>query len=567
MPLVTASPKGVSNGDVITQFTDTTSTSSITYTYPSQQSALNIENSGERDIYVTVGSYTDQVIKADKKWEADVSFTSFSIRSDINSQEFIATAIVKNDMDLASISASLAQRMTFDVKNQTDFIQAFQAQKQSKPLLYQILQDRRFDVFIPQYGKYGAMYRFLKDVDDDFVKLSFADYSKMDNVTIYSDNKNYDSTTGTWSTTTAPNYYTNGVGNTFTVSFYGTGIDFLHFADTRGGVWEFSIDGTVVATISTHINAVPVDQLFINYGIRPVARNLKLDNHTLVGTFKGDDPSNPPSSGAGTSRGWVRYATSGLLSDYNYTTHIWSPNYQETKIKNMLDSGSVKEFAFSINDGDNDYEWIPEHYSKASVRSISQQIIIDGEIVTNFTKMNKWLNADTIIVKQKLIGYHPNAPTTDVCEITINQSITNSGIYVYGKIKWLKQTLISDGYAMMLPVLNGAASKLITSNLEVLDATKSDDTFEDIPNGTKCRSFMIGTTDGYISIVNILNLNKSLRDISDNTVKVQMQHRSDMQKIYPTVYDMKTVQIGEEYSFSCQYAVGKLEQAIDLFTV
>lgn len=104
MPLVTAIPKGLQNGNVLTEFTDTTNTSSVTYTYPTQQTSLIIENSGEKDIFVAVGSYTNQVVKADKKWRVDVPFTSFSIRSDVDSQEFIATSVYKEVQDFSAVN-------------------------------------------------------------------------------------------------------------------------------------------------------------------------------------------------------------------------------------------------------------------------------------------------------------------------------------------------------------------------------------------------------------------------------------------------------------------------------
>jgi hypothetical protein len=125
MPNVTASPRGLQSGGTVTEFTDTTSTSSVTYTYPTQQTSLIIENSGERDIYVTVGTYTNQVVKVDTKWRADVSYTSFSIRSDVNSQEFIATAINKTSQDLSDVNAQLAGKAS---QSEVDSISAKLAQ-------------------------------------------------------------------------------------------------------------------------------------------------------------------------------------------------------------------------------------------------------------------------------------------------------------------------------------------------------------------------------------------------------------------------------------------------------
>lgn len=129
MPNVTATPKGQLNGDILTQFTDTTSTASVTYTFPTQQTSIIIENSGVQDIFVTVGSYINQVIKADKKWKVDVSFTSFSIRSDVNSQEFIATAIFKSVEDLASLTSQFA-----DIANLNNF-EITNKNRKAKPLV------------------------------------------------------------------------------------------------------------------------------------------------------------------------------------------------------------------------------------------------------------------------------------------------------------------------------------------------------------------------------------------------------------------------------------------------
>jgi lysophospholipase L1-like esterase len=110
MPNVTALPRTLENGRTLTQFTDTTSTTAVTYTYPTQQTGIQIENSGEKDIFVTVGSYTNQLVKADTKWKVDVSFTSFSISSVVNSQEFIATAFVDVVTDINTLATQLTEK-------------------------------------------------------------------------------------------------------------------------------------------------------------------------------------------------------------------------------------------------------------------------------------------------------------------------------------------------------------------------------------------------------------------------------------------------------------------------
>lgn len=120
MPNVSAEPRSLQNGNIVREFVDTTSSSSTTYTYPVQQSRLVFENSSDYDMYITVGSYTDKAIKPNEIWEVDETFTSFSIRSDIKSQEFVATAFqygiaggIPSDVaqQLQDLTSSLAQNV------------------------------------------------------------------------------------------------------------------------------------------------------------------------------------------------------------------------------------------------------------------------------------------------------------------------------------------------------------------------------------------------------------------------------------------------------------------------
>jgi len=148
--------------------------------------------------------------------------------------------------------------------------------------------------------------------------------------------KNRDSITGVWSTND-PNHYATEAEATFEASFYGTGCFLQTYADDRGGVWEIVVDGVYTKTISTWS---PIVQ---NTKVHSVFENLPEGNHTIVGTFKGDDPEHPPSSGAGTSRGWLKYGT--LTTDKGigrYYTHY----VQETGLVSAFESASRKEFAF-----------------------------------------------------------------------------------------------------------------------------------------------------------------------------------------------------------------------------
>ncbi|MEI2356050.1 prophage endopeptidase tail family protein [Mesobacillus zeae] len=109
---------------------------------------------------------------------------------------------------------------------------------------------------------------------------------------------NYASRTGTWADVADPHHYTSQVGATFTASFTGTGVFFRHYADNRGGVWEFVLNGDKKKRVSTWSSAAQtkVVELF---------RNLDEGTYSMVATFKGDDSKHVPSTGKGTSRGWA----------------------------------------------------------------------------------------------------------------------------------------------------------------------------------------------------------------------------------------------------------------------
>ncbi|MCM3792511.1 phage tail protein [Priestia megaterium] len=111
---------------------------------------------------------------------------------------------------------------------------------------------------------------------------------------------NFTSRTGTWADTVDPYWYTDQVGSTFTFTYTGTGVRFFYWADTNGGIWELKLDGVKIATVSTwnDTQGIKSSDLF---------RDATEGSHTIVATFKGDDPKHVPSSGKGKGKGWVRY--------------------------------------------------------------------------------------------------------------------------------------------------------------------------------------------------------------------------------------------------------------------
>jgi hypothetical protein len=235
---------------------------------------------------------------------------------------------------------------------EVDFVKLLRDHNETAPVLYaQVTGNRSVDVLIPFKGKRSAHYSFAKDPNDDFIKLMGGSVSSIETDYLPSGAVDYASKTGTWVTGFPPNDYATQVGATFTLTFDGTGFDFQHYTDNRGGVWEFSVDGTVAATISTHIDAVPSARIVSNVALQPVIRGLANGSHTVIATFQGDDPAHSPSGGAGTSRGWVRNAANYANKDDKFRTAIiYGPTQSLRTIKlfEVLHAWSNKEFALNV---------------------------------------------------------------------------------------------------------------------------------------------------------------------------------------------------------------------------
>lgn len=116
MPTVLTKPVTQTDGSKVTEFVDVTSTTAVTYTFPVSQSKLSIINEGEEDITVTVGSQSNVVVKRYETKEFTLAFTTFSIRSAVNSQAFKAIATVAAATLDASAFATKSELTSYETK-------------------------------------------------------------------------------------------------------------------------------------------------------------------------------------------------------------------------------------------------------------------------------------------------------------------------------------------------------------------------------------------------------------------------------------------------------------------
>jgi lysophospholipase L1-like esterase len=93
MPVVTAEPRRQNNDDLVTEFIDAVGSSATTYTFPSAQNFLRIENRGVTTLTLSVGGYSGVSIVPGQSWESEVDFSSFAIQSASGAQQFNVRAI------------------------------------------------------------------------------------------------------------------------------------------------------------------------------------------------------------------------------------------------------------------------------------------------------------------------------------------------------------------------------------------------------------------------------------------------------------------------------------------
>ncbi|CAG7617446.1 hypothetical protein ACFQI7_02235 [Paenibacillus allorhizosphaerae] len=470
---------------------------------------------------------------------------------------------------------------------QVDFVQLLREHNETATQLYvKVTGNRSIEVLIPFKGKRCAHYAFMKDPNDDFIKLQNGAVSILSSTSTVAGVIDYAAKTGNWVTNFPPNDYTTQAGATFSFSFNGTGFDFQHYTDNRGGVWEFAVDGSMAASISTHIDAVPKPELRGNYGCRPVARGLSDGTHTVVATFKGDDPTHPPSGGAGTSRGWVRNAANSASKDEPYRTALLydSTSVQvnnPVKLFEALHSWSNKEFALNVSPAGSGFanHWLPEHVNVGTVYTGgSQRVYFDDTEVSAWTADVTFRPVRSVKIVQQMIAKHPNDPANPVAEIDCVHTASTSGVSVKVKVRWLRSVFIFTGYGMMFPAAGTFANKLVTGSGKTYEASATDGSKTDLIENDQSASYAYihsasgtnGEPDTVLAMT-IHDIAKTFRygqaGRRKNGSVVWLQHRdATMQKLYPQIFDQYTAAAGETYEAGGTYFIGELPLAHRLLT-
>lgn len=248
--------------------------------------------------------------------------------------------------------------------------------------------------------------------------------------------------------------YAQDPGDTFDLDFEGTGLIFHHFADDRGGVWDVVIDGAPAIQVSTWAASNGVASSTVVTGLTEGA-------HTCTFTFAGDDPANPPSSGAGNSRGWFILPNA---TGFHTGTGIYEsvPKVIEATGSNrrsVISPSSIPEFAINATPDGSGLagEWVPQHGAGGvgACRNVTRDILVDGVSIGSdislISEISQSVSRVTIV--QSYTAYNANDVAGDfpMWDGVISHDYKDGVLSVNHVFKTGGQFYSATGYLNMFP--------------------------------------------------------------------------------------------------------------------
>lgn len=485
-----------------------------------------------------------------------------------NSQEKIRE--IESELD--QTNAQLLQKANEKYINQEDFIETIKRNYKPKSMNFKV-NDFETKVFSIQNIinnekaiQYSTRTASANSVQDGYILFGEGRYGTIDMQPVLTGRQSADELIGNWDTSYPPSYYATTVGDTMKKEFIGDRIDFLSFGDNRGGVWEFILDENIE-------NKVTVSTWQATSGVKPLVtlfENLENKKHTLIGTFKGDDPQNPPSSGTGTSRGWTYYndGENGVNSFYSYVT---IPNV--TPIVTPLFGSSNKEFAIEVRKkGTNyPYHFCPYHDAVTAFKIEEPIIKIDGELV-NLKTGDLYKDINEVKITQRINAINPESDDVlaEVSTITVFRS--DGAVSVDGKYIAKVDLDVNSAYGIMFMVDATFNTKLCSSiNKTYLTS--------DTPVGTNLYlSEESDKTTSFISLsknhpnicaaVTFNNPKTTLRSGLGGKVEkcTWIEYRnSTLTKLYQQVYGKTSINAGEVFRFSGTFIVAEIDGVFNIF--
>ena len=469
-----------------------------------------------------------------------------------------------NDLAITGVQNKIFNLLK--IQQQTDFVDLIKKRVGYNRFRLRKLNSTQTEIVYDDGNKH-ITYRLNKDPNDDYVKINKVYAGDVGDLVVSKYDITSNDITGTWnaSSMAGNNWYTQDKTTpaTFTARVTGTTIKFVSYTDDRGGIWEFVVDGDTAnkVTLSTWSQT---PQSTVQQTIKS---GLEYKEHTVVATFKGDDPNHVPSTGAGTARGWV-YVNPSLSSLGSVLGCIKASNPEG---KRLLVDGSNKEFAFSVT-YNGVTNWIPEHYGVGTVFKIDDiQYVIDN-VVTDISTLpdNTYIEFKASLV----INQHCycRISDTDIAELWLSYYFNKDGSIKWsGKLKALQNFTINDGYPLMLPVANETFSEIVTGlyNSRISDYSGNAYYFEEERDLVSSCCAIDVTNKDYIVACKLDNIMQSMRlkDTTGKPVEGQslfLSQRTDFPKIYYVSFQLKDMNAGEIYIWGGEIIAATINNAYEL---
>jgi len=481
-----------------------------------------------------------------------------------------------NAKQIGDLSQSVAEKGK--EINQVDYVKLLQEHNEVAAKIFaKITGNKKLEVLVPFKGEKVARFAFDKDLQDDYIKLNYGQVGKVGQTEAAKEKVTYDSTTGVYTKTNPPNFFTTEVGATITKQFNGTGLDWFSYTDNRGGIWEFVVDGNTNTKKQISVNSVTLGKT--GPVTQQLFRGLTQGPHTVVGTFKGSDPVNAPAGGVA-ARGWVwdNTTTSAGFETFSgeksFTIYDLGLNY--SNLIDVLVDKSNKDFAISMRpyESQEAYQFFPEHSGVPTAFLGTQKVYFDDVEITNWTIDAQLREVKSVKLVQKMIGKFPNQLDNPLCEIYSIQTVNAKGASLKFTFKFLRKVSIQNGYAMMFPFYTSFGKVLITSTGKrylskyegVRTQTNLDEKDMPISYAVINTGGQNGETD-IIAAMTIQNPNKTLRRGKNDrpTFPLWLEHRDGtMNKLYPQIFENSTIEAGEVLEGGGTFFIGEFPFANEM---
>lgn len=472
------------------------------------------------------------------------------------------------DAQLAETDTKIDDRQPFD-GDLVALLQSYSTLKDS--VIVKVRDTGTVDIGV-FYGDNKATIYTMKPDGDGFWRLFDVinrPLTKVEKSGGYKKSINYESTTGTWNTSSPPFHYTTEIGATFTGSFDGTGFIFNHRSNNAGGLWEFVIDGYLKVDVSVW------SETDITQNYTQVVSGLSNTRHFFVATFKGADPNHPPT---GTARGWCHfYNGSGTQIK---TISPTFPSYENQSGIVCMQASSRKEFAFQAKPNGASYgsEWFPEH-GVMNVLSITSAKIFFGEIEISDLSLEPdvYYTYPSVRFLTKFDARHPSDVDTVLWKGRLDQVINGRGYHIRGRFNFMNDTWVAIGYPAML-----AYSKTTTDNDRVV---VSDGTRYIIPKNTNDNSNVVinGDISSLAHFTNTSNSQTALNTVAaiklydykrimrkglngaptEDAIVVRLRSDGERKSYFQSFLN-HVVYAGETYDFGCTYFCGEITDASEI---